>query len=160
MKKCQLSIANISSVFFLPTRLPFLPQSILHFDGCSCFQVSVAFGLLLANFKLSPANSPFSPHQTYCVHYPAFPALLSSSQAQWCVFPDPHCAAAAQPGQDSLGVCSLLVSLTSQGRDEGSRNLGRSPVHTAEKNNGKSSVVARRQTSESWNRVRQHAAFL
>lgn len=89
---------------------------------------------------------PFQPGSA-----PAKPSDVSSQSHT--------CAAAAQPGQESLGVCSLLVSLTSQGRDEGSRNLGRSPVHTAE-NNGKSSVVARRQTSESWNRVGQHVAFL
>lgn len=150
----------MSSVSFFPTRRPLLPQSILHFDGCSCFKVSVAFGLLPASFKLSPANNPFSPPQPCCVHYPPFqpgsaPAKPSDVSSQ-----SHTCAAATQPGQDSLEVCSLLVSFTSQGRDEESRNLGRSPVHTAEESNGKSSVVERRQTSESWNRVRQHVAFL
>lgn len=148
-----------------PYQTSHIPPPAVHTTLCItllALKFIAAFGVTAGSLQAKSCKpNPLSSCQLYCLHYPNFPTLLSSSKSQWCVQLPHLCCCITARWQDSLGMyrppCQFDLPWKrwmNQGTKEGSL------AHTTEENNIKNSVVERGQTSESWETVRQCAGFL
>lgn len=148
-----------------PYQTSHIPPPAVHPTLCItllALKFTVAFGVIASSLQAESCKlNPLSSRQLYCLHYPTFPVLLSSSKSQWCVQLPHLCCRITARWQDSLGKyrppCQFDLPWKrwmNQGAKEGSL------VHTTEENYVKNSVIERGQTSESWGKVRHHAGFL